>query len=199
MADAVQKRMTADEFLVWHLAQDGKKYELVDGIPVPHRSMAGAKNLHNRIAANVLGHLFGRLRASPCQPSGSDMAVRTSIDQVRYPEVTIDCAPTDRTSLEAVRPIAVFEVLSASTRTYDLQVKLLEYLRHPMLSTIALIDPDLMEVIVYSRDDKREWQIARLKKPEETLVVQGTDALLSLAEIYDRVPLTPTAAAPANS
>jgi Uma2 family endonuclease len=198
MADAAQKRMTADEFLVWHLAQE-LKYELVDGIPVPHRAMAGGSIVHSAIAGNILGRMQDRLRGSPCRPHGSDLAVRTSISQVRYPEVSVNCAPLLPEVYEATNPIAVFEVLSPSTSRIDLQIKLIEYQRHPAIKTIVLIEPGVIDVIVHTRDATSDWQYVRLRSIADTLAIAGTDARLSLAEIYEDIPFAPAAAVPANS
>ncbi len=41
--------MTVEEFLEWNLSQD-ERYELVDGVPVPLRAMAGAKDEHERLS-----------------------------------------------------------------------------------------------------------------------------------------------------
>jgi Uma2 family endonuclease len=198
MADAAQRRMTADEFLVWHLAQE-LKYELVDGIPVPHRAMAGGSAVHSAIAANILVRLSDKLRGSPCRPHGSDLAVRTSITQVRYPEVSVNCAPLVQDVYEATNPIAVLEVLSPSASRIDLQIKLIEYQRHPAIMTIVLIEPSVVDVIVHTRDATRDWQYVRLRSLEDTFAIQGGDARLSLAEIYEDIPFGPTAAAPAGS
>ena len=53
--------------------------------------------------------------------------------------------------------MAVFEVLSPTTRTIDRNVKLQEYMRHPALQTIVHVDPDLMDVLVYTRGASGPW------------------------------------------
>ena len=189
MAQPRLKPMTADEFFVWHLAQESK-YELVDGFAVPHRAMTGGTLVHSRIAANILGHLFIQLRGTSCMPMGSDTAIRTSIERVRYPDVIVDCSPPDRTNYEARNPIALFEVLSPTTRTLDLQVKLAEYMRHAGMRTIVLIEPDRMDVIVYTRDGEGQWQLVRLEKPEDDFGVAGTSARVRLLDVYEGVSFT---------
>lgn len=52
--------MTADEFLVWCLDQEGK-WELVDGEPL--LMMAGATDRHDRVVVNLIAMLRSRLRA----------------------------------------------------------------------------------------------------------------------------------------
>jgi Uma2 family endonuclease len=87
--------MSADEFLLWCLDQE-ERYELVDGSPVPMRAMVGATTAHVRIASNIIGIVGGQLRGKGCWPTTPDTAVRTKIDRVRRPDVTIECAPPEQ-------------------------------------------------------------------------------------------------------
>jgi len=152
MADARQQTMTVEEFLEWNLSQD-QRYELVDGHPVPLRAMAGAKAEHDTLVVNLIVALGNQLRGSPRKPRTADTAVRTKIKNVRRPDVTVECAAVERGSLEARNPIAVFEVLSPTTRKIDRTIKLEEYRRHPTLRTIVHIEhtaPD-NAALIYSQ------------------------------------------------
>ena len=188
MATAKIREMTADEFLVWNLSQD-RRYELVDGFPVPLRAMAGATNSHDQIVVNIIAALRDQLRGTGCRPTTPDTGLRTSIKRVRRPDVTIECAPPDPKSLESRNPIAAFEVLSPTTRKHDRTVKLAEYMRHPALRTIVHIDPDVMDVVVYRREPDGSWLPQSLDQPEQAIECQGTAARLSLAQIYEDVVL----------
>ena len=120
-------------------------------------------------------------------PMGSDTAIRTSIERVRYPDVIVDCSPPDRTTNEARNPVALFEVLSPTTRTLDLQVKLAEYMRHPAMRIFVLTEPDRMDVVAYTRDDIGQWPLLQMEKPDDLAPVAGTEAQARLAEIYEGI------------
>lgn len=188
MADRahVTTEMTAEEFLQWNLSQ-GERYELVDGFPVPLRNMAGAKAEHDIIVINVIRELSMQLRGSRCGPRTSDTALRTSIKNLRRPDVTIECAPLERGSLEARNPIAAFEILSPTTRQIDRSVKLQEYQRHPSLRVIVHIDPDVMDVIVFTRGAMGIWDHARFDQPEDRILIPDTSASVRLADLYEGV------------
>jgi Uma2 family endonuclease len=188
MADAQQRSMTVEEFLEWNLSQD-QRYELVDGLPVPLRAMAGTKAEHDAIVVNLIVALGNQLRGSSCKPRTADTAVRTKIKNVRRPDVTIECAPLERGTLEARNPVAVFEVLSPTTRKIDRTVKLEEYRRHPTLRTIVHIDPDAMDVVVFTRDAEGAWNDARFDQPDDMILVADTAAALRLSDIYEGVPI----------
>ena len=188
MATAIPKDMTADEFLVWNLSRD-QRYELIDGVPVPLRAMAGASNYHDDIVTNLIAALRTKLRGSGCKPRTADTALRTAIKRVRRPDVTVDCGDSRPDSYESAKPTAVFEVLSPSTHKIDGGVKLSEYLRHPTLRTIVHIDPDSLEVAVFQRDDAGQWSEFILDAPDDRIAIAGTPVELTLAEIYDGVPI----------
>ena len=188
MAEARRREMTVDEFYRWCLDQE-ERYELVDGFPVPLRAMTGANNVHDQILVNVIIALGNQLKWSGCRPVTSNTAVRTAIKRTRRPDVTVDCGPPDPKSYEARNPVAVFEVLSPTTRKHDRSIKLQEFLRHPSLRTIVHIDPDIMDVLVYKRGGDGQWDTERLEQPDHKVVVEGTPAALALGDIYDGVPL----------
>jgi Uma2 family endonuclease len=185
--------MSAEEFLQWNLLQD-ERYELVDGLPVPLRSMAGARGEHDLLVINLIRELSTQLRGSRCGPRTADTALRTSIKNLRRPDVTIECAPLERGSLEARNPIAVFEVLSPTTRQIDRSVKLQEYQRHPSVRTIVHIDPDVMDVIVFTRAATGLWDHARFDQPGDKVVIPDTSASVQLADMYEGVLPTDNAA-----
>ena len=188
MADAQQRSMSVEEFLQWNLSQD-ERYELVDGLPVALRAMSGAKSQHDIVVVNLIVMLGNQLRGSGCKPRTADTAVRTKIKNVRRPDVTIECAPPERDSLEARSPIAVFEVLSPTTRKLDRSVKLEEYRRHSSLRVIVHIDPDLMDVIVYTRNSTGQWDDERFEQPEDIIRIADTPVMLRLSDVYEGVPL----------
>lgn len=196
MAEPARTLMSVEEFFEWCRFQEDR-YELVDGFPVPLRAptleeSSGASMSHDAIAVNLIVSLGNQLRGTGCRPTTPDAGLRTAIRRVRRPDVTIECAPPSATSFEAKNPVAVFEILSPTTRKNDRNVKLPEYLRHPSLRTIVLIDPDVMDVLVYHREaavagQAGEWQDERLYLPEHRLVVRGTQAALTLADLYEGV------------
>ncbi len=188
MADAARKLMSVEEFFLWCRDQE-QRYELLDGIPIPLRSMAGAALSHDRIVSNLIGLLYGALKGSGCWATTPDAGLRTAIRRVRRPDVTIECAPPAAEAYEVKNPTAVFEVLSPTTRKNDRNVKLPEYLRHPGLRLIVLIDPDIMDVLIYRREGEGPWEDERLLEPEQSLRVSTPPASLKLADIYDGVPL----------
>jgi Uma2 family endonuclease len=183
MANAEKQTMTGDEFLIWCLDQEDR-YELIDGVPVPLRGMAGASRAHDKIVVNLIIELGNQLGDGPCMPTTADTALRTAIKRIRRPDVMIECTPPSAMTYEAQAPLAAFEVLSPSTRTTDRFSKLGEYMRHPTLRHIILIDPVPYDVLVYSRELGSEWSSLAYSLPEESFSLDGCSATLTLQQIY---------------
>lgn len=187
MAEPQRRSMTPEEFFAWQLDQE-ERYELVDGVPVPLRGMTGASDAHDAVAVNILGLLWNQLRGGPCRVATADTAVRTSIRGIRRPDVTVECAPIDRTSYEAHAPKLVVEVLSPSTRQMDRIRKVEEYKRLPTLTGIMLVEPGLAQVLVLRRDGA-EWRDEAYAGLHAVVPLPEIGASLTLRDLYEGVPL----------
>lgn len=190
MSDAAVKRMTADEFLLWNLDQP-ERWELVDGAPVKKfdngpAMMAGASERHDQIVVNVISGLRARLRGGPCRVKSADQAARMSRGNIRFPDVTVDCGARQPDSYESIEPTVVFEVLSPSTRRFDLLRKADEYRALPSLRHVVLLEPDRPEALVWTRAPDQDWTL-----PETVEGLAGEVALsavgvsLPMAEVYE--------------
>ncbi|WP_207461727.1 Uma2 family endonuclease [Azospirillum sp. SYSU D00513] len=187
------------DFLAWEERQ-AERYELLDGRPV---MMTGGTQAHALIAANLIASLRPLLRGGPCRPGGSDLRVpMPGTGNSRYPDVTIDCGPFDRTSHDATEPAVVFEVLSKSTRWYDQTTKLRDYDSVPSIRQYVCVSQDEPRVSVWTRgaegrllprDDVTAGAVA--------LEIAGHAVTLPLTDIYEgtglleaqTMPLTPPA------
>ncbi len=177
--------MTADEFLVWNLSQD-EKYELVDGVPVPlHGQQSGAVSRHDVVVVNLIVALGNRLKGKPCRPTTSDQAVRTSIRQIRRPDVTIECGRPEPDDLEVREPIAVFEVISPGNRPVEIVRKVEQYKRHPAIRHIVLIEPAIVSVTRLSREVDGSWSDTTHSDLNDTLSIDPPGVELPLTEIYE--------------
>ena len=190
---ATPRKMTVDEFLDWHEQQD-ERYELIDGVPVPKykslapdgRMMAGAGRAHNRIFSNVFLMLGNHLRGKPFVPYGSDAAVRTVVDKIRYPDIVIDCSNSSETDRIFSEPVVVVEILSPTTRKTDLTSKLAEYRAIETMRHILIIDPETFEVQRHDCGDLDGF--AGFRDLGETVDLPELSAELPLRDIFAGVP-----------
>jgi Uma2 family endonuclease len=182
MAEALQKKMTVEEFFEWQQGQD-RNYELVDGVPVlPIKSMTGATDRHDRITVNAIAALHQRLRGKPCRPKTSDTSIRT-FRGTRRPDVSVECGKPDAKSMAADDPRLIIEILSPSTTRYDRFQKLAEYQRHPSIKVVMLVDTEAPQVTVW-RSGPAGWLADEISDLDATIELPEIDAALPLSELY---------------
>ena len=179
MTAALKARtISVDEYLAGELLSP-VKHEYLDGVVY---AMAGARNVQNLVASNVLLALGVRLRASRCRAYNSDTKIRIRLPtHVRFyhPDVSVICRPNPPNDSFQDRPAIVAEVLSKGTRRIDEGEKKEAYLTIASLSLYLLVEETSAAVVAYRRTDKgfvREEYV-------------GTDAVIALPEIGCELPL----------
>lgn len=188
MATAQPRLITADEFLAIEWDDSDVKAELDNGVIRIMRMMAGGSAEHSRVQRNILVALDIALRGTGCSPHGSDLAVRTSDLDIRYPDVSVFCGHAEKDD-DKVRafddPRLVVEVLSPSTRDKDLNEKLAEYQTLPKLAHILYADPDAETLRLWTRVSARAWRDEELL-PGEEIELSELGIRLSWADIFAR-------------
>jgi Uma2 family endonuclease len=189
------EKMTVDEFLEWCLTQE-ERYELVDGVPRlkwsdrapegddPHL-MTGARRVHDDIVVNGIVALRTKLTGGPCKPHTSDLAITVPAGGVRRPDILVDCEPGSPNDLDASKPVLVVEVLSRSTRNFDLLRKTAEYRTIPSLRYILHIDPDEIAAIFHVRQPDGRWEDAPLIGRDTEISMPEINVSLTLGDFYE--------------
>ena len=185
--------MSDQEFLDWHEEQE-ERYELHDGVVVKlmkSEMMAGAKRTHNLVVVNLTDALRNRLRGTSCIPFTSDMAVRLNSGRIFYPDVVVDCgegAPDDQAAAD---PRVVVEVLSRSTRYFDLTTKVAQYREVESIRAILLVSTETTQVELHERAADGAWAQRRIAEPDADVRLDCLDVTLTMAAIYERLDLPP--------
>ncbi len=162
-------------------------------------AMAGAKTVHNRIAANFLGALHFQLRGQPCEPFNSDMKLRiqmTSHTRFYYPDGMVVCTPNPPDDPYQDQPVVIAEVISESTRRTDEGEKREAYLSIPSLRVYLLIETDQPRVVAYRRDTDTAGSTGGFSSElyaglEEAVPLDEVSARLALIDLYERVKFPP--------
>ena len=179
MSEAIH-RMEPEEFLEWCQHQE-ERHELVSGVPV---AMAGAQRRHDQIVVNAMLAIGPGLRGGPCRPFTADTAVRIPSGNIRRPDLGVDCGQFVDAALAADSPTLVIEVLSASTRTFELVTKLDECKSIETLRHVLLVDPDQAQVIHWSRPPNGHWRQDMAAGLDAIVPLSAIDVTLPLAELY---------------
>jgi Uma2 family endonuclease len=181
------KFMSPEDYLNWEFEQD-EKHEYIDG---EIRAMAGALLNHNFIQANLIGLGFQALAGKPCNIIGSDLKVFVQAKKsFFYPDATILCGEAefeDKRQHVVRNPTVVFEILSSSTREYDLGKKFFFYMQLDSVKEIIMIDSGIVEVKIGKRQADKSWKVESITDINEILIIESVGIQFSLKDIYDNV------------
>jgi Uma2 family endonuclease len=167
------------------------KSEYIDGWV---RAMTGATNRHNQVKLNCLVSLAAKLKGHNCRPFDSDTKVRIREQRLRrfyYPDAQVVCRGNAPTDVFQDAPVLIIEVLSPSTRRYDLDEKLAAYLMIPSLECYLVLEQHQPQAIVFRRTPDgflrttHEGVVAAIDFP-------SLGCALSLSEVYEGIEFTPT-------
>jgi Uma2 family endonuclease len=188
--DYTKKRYTVEEYLEMERASD-VKHEYYQGEIF---AMAGASDSHNLIFTNAFGELYIQLKGKPCRPYGSDMRIHIPENTLYcYPDISIFCGDpitTDKEKDTALHPTIIIEILSTSTRIYDLGPKFDLYRDITTLKEYILIDSERIGVTSYRIDANNRWVLEAYKTLQDTVLIPTVGVSLSMQDIYDDVQFT---------
>jgi Uma2 family endonuclease len=158
------------------------------------RAMSGSTIRHNRVTLNCTSSLLAKLRAKPCQPHNSDTKLRIrrhTNSRFYYPDAQVVCDSNPATSVFQDNPVLIIEVLSPSTRAYDLDEKLTAYLTIPSLQCYVILEQHTPFAIVMRRT-ATGFLRETCEGTESTIDLPFIGCELSLCDIYEGVEFTAT-------
>jgi Uma2 family endonuclease len=154
MSSPASFRMTADEFIVWALAQpECEHYELVDGEVI---ATAPERSMH----ARAKGHLYRRLADAVekdyphCEAFIDGLSVVIDQDTVYEPDVLVRCGERLGDAVVSISdPIIVIEVVSRASRGRDTAIKLTDYFRLPSIRHYLIVQAEARVIIHHARQE----------------------------------------------
>jgi len=174
-----QKRSyTPEEYLELEEAADYKS-EYRDGEIVP---MTGGTTNHNKIALNFAANLKFALRGQDYDIYIGD--VRLWIPRYRQ------YIYTGTSTTTVMNPLLIVEVLSKSTKNYDLGEKFIYYRAIPEFNEYILIDQTKYHVMQYTKTLEGRWFLTEYESEETILELSSIEFQINLKEIYEKVNFT---------
>ena len=175
--------MTVPEFLDW-AREDGGRWELDGGYPVEMQSERAGHNRAKRRCVNALERAVGKA-GLPCEvfADGMDVVLDGS---VYVPDTMLRCGdPVDDDMTRLSDPMIVVEVLSPSTASRDMGVKLAAYQRISSLDHYLIVHPVERFVLIHSAGPERDWSIVRAVREDFALDPPGVT--VSFETIFARL------------
>lgn len=153
-------------------------------------AIAGTSVNHNQIIINTVSKLSNNL-SDKCRTFTTD--IRLWIDEkdlFTYPDIMIVCGKIEfyqERNNTIINPIAIFEVLSESTKNYDWGEKFVFYRTIPTFQEYVLIDPSGVHLEHFYIGEKGKWTLSEYDAIEDILNMTKIDFRISLRDIYYRV------------
>jgi Uma2 family endonuclease len=157
-------------------------------------AMAGAREAHNLLVANLIADLHGQLRRTPCRVYPSDMRVHIkSTGLYTYPDVSAVCGErrfVDGQTDTLLNPGLIVEVLSPTTEVYDRGRKFEHYQSIESLREYLLVSSDRVHADLYSRQPDGRWLLTSAGSLEDSLTLESVGARIVLSDLYEQVEFT---------
>ncbi|MBX9927218.1 MAG: Uma2 family endonuclease [Hyphomicrobiaceae bacterium] len=162
-----------------------ERYEYEGGLIV--QQMAGGTRRHSEVAKRIMRAWDGQL-ARANWVILNERGVETP-DRVRFADVVVEPADEPDDSLAATRPVIIVEVLSPSSKAYDLKIKPTEYLGIPTLDVYMVASQTEPAVRFWQRSEEGTFPTEPVEieglSQRLTLACRPFAVTLDLAEIYD--------------
>ncbi len=183
-----QRYYSPEEYLALEVASENR-HEYIDGQIIP---VTGGTPNHNQIALNLSAALNFALKRQPYRVFVIDQRLWIPKKQIyTYPDVMIvanslEFAEGRRDTI--TNPVMIAEVLSKSTRSYDLDEKFAAYRTIPCFQEYVLIDQYKVHVEQYFRtNDHKKWIFCEYEDENNLLALASVQFQISLLDIYDKV------------
>ena len=186
MAALATAYLTVEEYIALERRLEGK-YEYCRGNMY---AMSGASGAHVVIQCNLIRHLGNRLEGTRCRALGSDLRVHIPATGLyTYPDVSIFCKGLVMDKHQAATdPKVIFEILSPTTRRYDILGKFEHYRQIPSLEEYVLVEQNCYSINRYNRQPDGDWELTRFQGADASLELLSVEVTVPLKQIYADVP-----------
>jgi Uma2 family endonuclease len=187
MATQPKQLLTPEEYLVRErLAETKSEYYLGEMF-----AMVGASRKHNLIVASLVASFMTSLRERNCEVYPGDMRLLVSDTGLyTYPDVMVVCGKpilADTNFDILTNPVLIVEVLSESTKDYDLGGKFHQYMRIPSLQEYLTVSQTEMMIDQHIRQPDNSWLIRELVPANGKVAIQCLGIELDFADVYAQV------------
>jgi Uma2 family endonuclease len=146
------RKMSISTFVKRYSEKEGiGKVELDEGTPY---MMGGASMLHTLLAMEISYQFRRYLEGSPCKVYGADLYLRTGKESIREPDMTVICdhSKVNGKVYEGI-PRLIVEVVSPSSKKFDLYDKKGEYYRLGVREYWIVVNKDEVRVNVWNEEE----------------------------------------------
>lgn len=181
----IATKISEKEYLDGELSSE-VRHEYIDGYVY---AMSGGSENHNLIAKSISRGFDNSFikKKSPCKTFSENMKIRENKKSINffYPDAFVICDKHEDDDIYYKHsPVIIVEVLSKTTRKYDLTTKKLYYFNIPSLQEYVVIEQDFCQIEVFRKTE--DWRSTVYFLGDE-INFESIDVSLSAEDIYYQV------------
>ena len=167
-----------------------EKHEFYNGKII---KMAGGTYIHSLIASNIVTAINIAINSLPqiYYVHGSDLKIRLEESNIGvYPDALVICKEHQfwENRIDVItNPLAIVEVLSPSTRSFDRQGKFDLYKQLPSFQEYILVDARKCAVETRFQEEPNLWRIRNETNIENAITLFSMGISISMANIYKNI------------
>lgn len=186
-----KKKLSLEEYLTFQESEE-RKYEFIDGELKLFHEPGGSEN-HSEISAHLIWSLITHKKSTKksLHVFTSDLNLYIEkLNRTTFPDCMVVLGEKEnfRNNKNLLtNPILIFEVLSDSTRLYDLNGKFEKYKHIPSFKEYVLVNQQTVEVEVRSLQKDSTWNKKIYRNIEDKAILKSIDFAMPLSDIYEGI------------
>lgn len=156
-------------------------------------AMAGGTGNHGLISNRITTALNNAIdkKEKNCFVFNAGLKVRIErFDKAVYPDASVTCGTpeyTNKNKTLLANPILLIEVLSKSTKDYDIGKKFEMYRSLPSFQEYMIVYQTVAKVQTWYKEADNLWRIVNVQGLESEIYLHSIDCTIALKDIYKRV------------
>ncbi|SFP63540.1 Uma2 family endonuclease [Parafilimonas terrae] len=173
------KKFANDEEYFLYEESSELKHELINGNLY---EMSGSSIYHNKLERRIANLIERLLKQNELEVLTEGFKVRTPDNNFFYPDVIVCTNNLKRYFTN--EPVLLVEVLSESTRKFDLTDKFIQYQKIPTLQYYLCVEPEQQVIIFYFKTESGEWMTETFTKDESIINLPALGISFSVKDVY---------------
>jgi Uma2 family endonuclease len=175
----LKEKMSDEEYFLFEEKSE-LRHELINGNLY---EMSGISIFHNNIVGNLYFILRSLLKDTEWRIAFENFRVKNPESNYFCPDIAI-CYP-EVEKYYSDKPILIIEVLSDTTRKYNLTDKFIQYQKIPTLQYYLCVEPEQQVVIFYHKQEDGEWMTETYTKDEQNISLPALKISFNVKDIYN--------------
>ena len=185
LVEAGRKFADDEEYFLYEEGSE-LKHELINGNLY---EISGASRYHNKLERYIANLIESLINRNEFEVFVEGFKVKTPDANFFYPDVIVCANENER--YFTTEPIMLVEILSETTRKFDLTDKFIQYQKISTLQYYLCVEPEQQVVIFYFKNNDEEWMTETFTKDESIINLPVLNISFSVKDVYHNLsPLT---------